>query len=76
VQFSNGSTIKNGSTLTIAQAGAQPITLVNFLGNALATPSALNASGNGFSISRTSTSQFALPLSGLGGLPLSIFPGE
>jgi hypothetical protein len=53
VQFSAGSTVANGKTLTIAQAGAQSITMLNARGAVIATPSDLNAAGTGFSVDRT-----------------------
>ncbi len=55
VQFTNGTAIKDGKTVTIAQAGAQPITMIDYRGDALATPSSLNSAGTGFSISRSTT---------------------
>ncbi len=55
MQFSAGTTVKNGQTLTIAQAGAQPMTMVNSSQQALATPSALGSDGASFSVSRGST---------------------
>jgi Peptidase A4 family len=53
VGFSGGSTIKNGQTVTIGQSSAEPITMINARGQALATPSSLSADGASFSVSRT-----------------------
>lgn len=52
VHFSGGSAVKDGKTVTIAQAGAQPITMADSRGRAIAVPSALTADGQGFSVSR------------------------
>jgi hypothetical protein len=54
IQFSNGTTAKNGQSLTVAQSGAQAMTMVNSSQQALATPSALGYDGNSFSVSRSS----------------------
>jgi hypothetical protein len=54
VTFTSGTTIENGQTRTIAQAGAQPIAMSNEAGQALAQASKLDASGTGFSVTRTS----------------------
>lgn len=48
--FTNGSTLANGSTVNIAGSNAQPITMVNQSGQAIATPSALGGDGASFSI--------------------------
>ena len=56
ISFSNGSAVEDGKTVTIAQAGAKPVTLVNAAGTALATPSALTGDGEGFSVTRTNAS--------------------
>jgi hypothetical protein len=52
VQFSGGSAVKNGTTVTIAQAGARPITMIDRGGKAVATPSSLGGDGGSFSVSR------------------------
>lgn len=56
VTFSAASTVENGQTRTIAQANAQPITMGNGAGQALAQPSGLDASGTGFTVTRTGVS--------------------
>ncbi len=53
VQFSGGSAVQNGKTVTIAQSGAQPIALVDVTGNTLVTPSVLTADGRGFTVTRS-----------------------
>ena len=53
VQFSDGSAVKDGQTVTIAGAGARPITMVSAANQALAVPSALNDDGASFSVART-----------------------
>ncbi|SRR5579884_556673 len=69
VQFSNGSAVKDGQTVTIAGAGARPITMATVGDQPLAIPSALGSDGASFSVTRT-----AVP-AGLerGGSP---FPGR
>jgi hypothetical protein len=55
VQFSDGSTVVDGQSLTIAQSGAQPISMFDDQGNLIAAPSALTPDGTGFTISRSAT---------------------
>jgi len=55
VEFSGGTTVQNGKTVTIAQSGAQPITLVDANGTPLVTPSVLTADGQGFAVTRSSS---------------------
>ena len=52
VSFTNGSTTVNGSTVSIASSQALPITMLNRSGQTVATPSALNAGGASFSVTR------------------------
>jgi hypothetical protein len=54
IQFSGGSTVKNGQPLTLAQAGANGMTMINSSGQPVATTSALGTDGASFSVSRTS----------------------
>jgi hypothetical protein len=53
IDFSNGTTVKNGQTLTIAGANARAITMVGNNEVALAVPSKLSDDGGGFSVART-----------------------
>jgi Peptidase A4 family len=53
IQFSGGATVENGQTHTIAQAGAQAITMDNRGAQMIAVPSALATSGDSFTVSRT-----------------------
>jgi len=53
VQFSAGSAVENGKTVSISGAGAKPITMIDGSGQPLATPSALGSDGASFSVSRT-----------------------
>ena len=53
IQFTNGSAVENGQTVTIAQAGATPVTMTNSAGVQLALPSGLGAGGSSFSVTRT-----------------------
>jgi hypothetical protein len=52
VRFTDGSAIKNGQTVSLAQAGARPITMINRRNEALATPSVLDRLGSGFTVKR------------------------
>ncbi|HEY8743986.1 MAG TPA: G1 family glutamic endopeptidase [Chloroflexota bacterium] len=56
VQFTNGSAVENGKSVTIGQTAAQPITLIDNSGQPLAQPSALASDGAGFTVSRTAAS--------------------
>ncbi len=68
VTFSAASTVENGQTRTIAQAKAQPITMGNGAGQALAQPSVIDANGTGFTVSRSSVAAPSLsPRGGRGG---------
>ena len=53
VTFSKASAVKDGQSLTIADLGARPISLVDNTGRLLAVPSPLAADGAGFTVSRT-----------------------
>ncbi len=53
VTFTAGTTVENGQTRTIAQAGGQPITMDSGAGQALAQASALATNGEAFTITRT-----------------------
>jgi len=52
VSFINGATVQNGTSATIAQSGAQPITMINQADQTLASPSALGAGGESFIVTR------------------------
>jgi hypothetical protein len=53
VQFTGASTVRNGTTVTPATAGATAVTMVNTKsGVTLATPSPLGADGASFSVTR------------------------
>ncbi len=55
VQFSGGSAIKNGKSVTIAESGAKPITMAASRGSAVVTPSVLTPDGQGFTVSRSAS---------------------
>ncbi|MCA1645246.1 MAG: hypothetical protein LC797_07165, partial [Chloroflexi bacterium] len=55
VRFSEASAVRNGEVQNILQTGAHRITMITPTGLALAEPSALNAAGDSFSVTRTST---------------------
>ncbi|GAC1316433.1 MAG: hypothetical protein NVSMB2_09260 [Chloroflexota bacterium] len=56
IDFSNGLAVKNGQTISIAEAGASPITMINGNHQALAVPSALGTDGSTFTVARTDAS--------------------
>jgi hypothetical protein len=51
--FSSASAVRDGQSLTIADLGAQAISLVDNVGRALAIPTPLNPDGASFTVSRT-----------------------
>jgi hypothetical protein len=53
IDFSAGSTVKDGQTLSIAQSTARAITMVGSNNQALAVPSKLTDDGAGFTVART-----------------------
>jgi hypothetical protein len=67
VTFTNASAVKDGKTVNLAQAGAQPITLIGTGGQALAAPSKLTTDGAGFTVTRTSAPAGQTP--GAGSVP-------
>ncbi len=66
LQFSSGTAVENGKTVTIAQSGAQPITMASSRGGAVVTPTALTSNGQGFSVSESAATTPQLG-SGFGG---------
>ena len=55
VSFTAGSAVENGRTLTIAETGARPITMIDGAGRPIAVPTALGSDGASFSVNRTDT---------------------
>jgi hypothetical protein len=53
IQFSEGSAVKDGQTVSIASSGARAITMVGSNDKALATPSQLGSDGDSFSVDRS-----------------------
>jgi len=53
VQFSGGMAVQNGRSVTIAESGAQPITMAGPNGGTLASPSPLTPDGQGFTVTRS-----------------------
>lgn len=78
IDFRDGLAVKNGQTLSIVDAGAKPITMINANRQALAVPSALGADGSSFSVARTDVS--SAPVTVPGGrsprvrVPLPVLP--
>lgn len=52
IQFTGGSATKDGKTVTIAGAGARPITMIDASGQPIATPSSLGADGSSFTVTQ------------------------
>jgi hypothetical protein len=52
IDFSQGSTVKDGQTVSIAGAGAQAVTMVGGGGQRLAAPSSLGSDGASFTVTR------------------------
>lgn len=61
VQFRDGSAVENGQRVTIAQAGARPITMIDRGGQPIASASALAGDGAGFSVSRVASAAPVAP---------------
>ncbi len=53
IDFSQGSAVKNGQTVNIADAGAKPITMVARASRQTAKPSALGADGGSFTVTQS-----------------------
>jgi hypothetical protein len=54
ISFSNASAVKDGQTVNLSQAGAQPITMINGSQQPLVTPAAIGSDGSSFTLTRTS----------------------
>ncbi|MFI5267411.1 MAG: G1 family glutamic endopeptidase [Chloroflexota bacterium] len=54
ISFSSASAVKDGQTVNLSQAGAQPITMINGNDQPLVTPAAIAADGSSFTLTRTS----------------------
>jgi hypothetical protein len=75
VQFTGGSTVKDGQTVNIAEAGARAITMIGNNNQALAVPSNLAEDGASFSVARTDApANVAGPGRQGGGFQLFPFP--
>jgi len=76
IPFSNGSTVKNGQTLSIQAAAARAITMIGSGNQPLAVPSDLGADGASFTVSRTNAHlDTAAPGSrGFRGFPFPVLP--
>jgi len=61
MQFTGGQTIQNGTTVNLAQADAQAITMVNNFGQTLASPSAIGNDGASFSVTRSNAAALPIP---------------
>jgi Peptidase A4 family len=70
ISFTGGSAVQNGTSVTIAQSGAVPLTMVNQAGQVLSSPSALSSDGESFIVTRGS----ATPSTASGGGRYVIIP--
>jgi hypothetical protein len=50
LSFSQAAAVKNGQTVTVAEAGGHAITMISRTGQSLARPSALGEQGESFSV--------------------------
>lgn len=60
ISFTNGSATQNGTSVTIAQSGALPLTMINRSGQVLSSPSALGSDGKSFVVTRGSATSSAI----------------
>jgi len=74
VQFSAGSTTKNGQSMSIAGAAAKAITMISSGNQALAVPSDLGSDGASFTVSRTDAPVNRAGRGGFRGFPFPIVP--
>jgi hypothetical protein len=56
LQFTGGSAVRDGKSMSLAALGARAITMINGSGQALAQPSALASDGSSFTVTRTDAS--------------------
>ncbi|MDE3077900.1 MAG: hypothetical protein KGJ86_20955, partial [Chloroflexota bacterium] len=56
ITFSNASAVKDGKTVNLTQAHAQPITMINGRGQSLVSPSPIAEGGAAFTVTRTANS--------------------
>ncbi|HEY1297261.1 MAG TPA: G1 family glutamic endopeptidase [Chloroflexota bacterium] len=74
VQFSGGSTTKNGQSMSIASAGSKAITMIGSGNQALAVPSDLGSDGASFTVARTDAPVNTAGRRGFRGFPFPIIP--
>lgn len=67
VTFTDAAAVKDGRTVTTADAGGQAVTMINVLRQPLAQPSALGGDGASFSVTRTAASDRVDPFDRAGG---------
>ncbi|HEV8535454.1 MAG TPA: G1 family glutamic endopeptidase [Candidatus Limnocylindria bacterium] len=53
LQFTGGSAVRDGKTMTLAALGARAITMINAQGQAIAQPSTIASDGSSFTVTRT-----------------------
>jgi hypothetical protein len=56
LQFTAGSAIRDGESMSLAELGARAITMINGAGETLAQPSTLGSDGSSFTVTRTDAS--------------------
>src|SRR5439155_27094825 len=52
LRFTKGATVKDGTTVSVREAGARAITMIDRSGRTLAVPSGLGADGASFTVTR------------------------
>jgi hypothetical protein len=74
IQFSAGSTTKNGQSVSISGAGSKAITMIGSGNQALAVPSDLGSDGASFTVSRTDSQVNTAGRRGFRGFPFPVVP--
>ena len=74
IQFSGGSTTRNGQSMSIAGAAAKAITMISSGNQALAVPSDLGSDGASFTVSRTDAPVNTAGRGSFRGFPFPIVP--
>jgi Peptidase A4 family len=75
VAFSDASATQAGQTVSLTQAGAQPISLLGANGQTLAVPSAIGGDGASFTVARTQAPATTTPRGrGAGASPFGVAP--
>jgi hypothetical protein len=74
VAFSGASAVKNGQSVNLLQAGAQPISMLGTNHRVIATPSAIGSDGSSFTVARTQSPTPPRTARGIGGSTSAVRP--